>query len=111
MQQLDMQREYAVDGIRLQLQQSVNNLVAAQQSMMSNTKTMEQAYKAFTIANSRYTAGAGTMLELNSAQLSYVQSQLNYTQAVYNYLTAYAEYRKVLGNDVEIEVTEEDSNK
>lgn len=105
-QQLNMQREYAVEGIRLQLQQAVNNLVAAQQSMTSNSKTMEQAFEAFTIANARFSAGAGTMLELNSAQLSYVQSQLNYTQAVYNYLTAYAEYRKVLGVDVEVENTE-----
>lgn len=101
-QQLKLQREYAVEGIMLQLQQSVNTLVATQQSMVSNAKTVEQAQMAYDIAESRFLAGAGTILELNSAQLSLIQAQLNYSQAVYNYLAAYAQYNAVLGDDVEV---------
>ena len=71
-QQLNMQREYAVEGIRLQLQQAVNNLVAAQQSMTSNSKTMEQAFEAFTIANARFSAGAGTGFHVMKGYLSLI---------------------------------------
>lgn len=102
MAQLDLQRSYAEDGIRLQLQQSVNTLLTSRETMLANELVVEQAQKAYDISNSRYTAGAGTILELNNAQLSLTQAQLNYSQSIYDYLSAYAEYRKVLGNETEL---------
>lgn len=100
--QLKFQREYAVEGIMLQLQQSVNTLVAARESLRANVKTVEQAQKAYFISETRYNAGAGTILELNSAQLTLIQAQLNYSQAVYDYLSAYTQYRAVLGVDEQV---------
>ena len=76
--QLDIQREYAEQGIRLQV---------------------EQAQKAYNISLTRYNAGAGTILELNSSQLSLTQAQLSYSQSIYDYLSAYASYEKTLGNE------------
>lgn len=98
--QLDMQRDYAERGVKLQVQQAINNLLAARETMLSNELTVEQATKAYDIAYTRYNAGAGTILELNSAQLSMTQAQLQYSQSIYDYLTAQADYEKVLGVNV-----------
>jgi outer membrane protein TolC len=98
-QQLRIQRDYAVEGIRLQVQQSVNTLLTARSMMLANAETVLQAEKAYEISLTRYEAGAGTILELNSAQLSLTQAQLSYSQSIYDYLAAYAEYEKALGKD------------
>jgi outer membrane protein TolC len=58
-----------------------------------------QAQKAYDISFTRYNAGAGTILELNSAQLALTQAKLSYSQSIYDYLAAYAEYEKALGKD------------
>ena len=58
---------------------------------------MEQARKAYRISDTRYRAGAGTILELNSAQLAQTQAQLNFSQAIYDYLSAKAEYDRIVG--------------
>ncbi|MBQ2239986.1 MAG: TolC family protein [Alistipes sp.] len=98
-EQLRLQRDYAEEGIRLQVQQSVNTLLTARSMMLANGETVLQAEKAYQISLTRYEAGAGTILELNSAQLALTQAQLSYSQSIFDYLTAYAEYEKVLGKD------------
>ena len=98
--QFDLQREYAEKGVKLQVQQSINTLLTARETMLSNELTVEQAQKAYDISYTRYNAGAGTILELNSSQLSLTQAQLNYSQSIYDYLSAQAEYEKVLGVNV-----------
>ena len=60
---------------------------------------VEQARKAYKISDTRYRAGAGTILELNSAQLSQTQAQLNFSQAIYDYLSAKAEYDRIVGKE------------
>ena len=98
-EQLRLQRDYAEQGVRLQVQQSVNTLLTARSMMLSNAETVLQAEKAYEISLARYEAGAGTILELNSAQLSLTQAQLSYSQSIYDYLSAYVEYQKALGKD------------
>ena len=99
MSQLNIQREYAEEGIRLQVEQAINTLITARETMLSNERTVEQAEKAYNISLTRYNAGAGTILELNSSQLSLTQAQLSYSQSIYDYLSAYASYEKTLGNE------------
>ena len=97
--QLNIQREYAEEGIRLQVEQAINTLITARETMLSNERTVEQAQKAYDISLTRYNAGAGTILELNSSQLSLTQAQLSYSQSIYDYLSAYASYEKTLGTE------------
>lgn len=97
--QLELQRDYAEEGVRLQVQASINKLLTARETMLANELTVQQAEKAYDISLTRYNAGAGTIIELNSAQLSLTQSQLSYTQSIYDYLSAHAEYQKSLGNE------------
>ena len=99
MSQLDIQRQYAEEGIRLQVEQAINTLITARETMLSNERTVKQAEKAYEISLTRYNAGAGTILELNSSQLSLTQAQLSYSQSIYDYLSAYASYEKTLGNE------------
>ena len=99
MQQLDIQRDYAERSVKLQIQQAVNTLLTARSSMLANDETVTQAQKAYDISLTRYNAGAGTILELNSAQLALTQAKLSYSQSIYDYLAAYAEYEKALGKD------------
>ena len=105
--QLEIQREYTERGIMLQVQASINNLLSARETMMANELTVEQAQKAYDISLSRYNAGAGTILELNSSQLTLTQAQLNYSQSIYDYLSAHAEYEKALGVDYAAEGEED----
>lgn len=95
--QLDIQRDYAERGVKLQVQQSINTLLTARETMLANELTVEQAQKAYEISYTRYSAGAGTILELNNSLLTLTQAQLNYSQAIYDYLSAHAAYEKALG--------------
>ena len=97
--QLDLQRQYVEESVKIQVQQAIHTLLTARENMQANALTVEQAQKAYDISLTRYNAGAGTILELNSAQLALTQAQLSYSQSIFDYLTAYAEYEKVLGKD------------
>ena len=95
--QLQVQRDYLYEGKVVEVNTSINNIFTAREQMFANEKTVGQAQKAYDISGTRYKAGAGTILELNSAELSLTQAKLNYTQAIYSYLSAQSEYEKVIG--------------
>lgn len=97
--QLRMQRVYTEESTNMQVRTSISNLMTALSTMKANETSMAQARKAYDITNARYTGGAGTILELNSAQLQLTQARLNYTQAIYDYLAAEADYEKIIGRD------------
>ena len=85
--QLSLQRSYARQQIDVQVRSALNDLLTARETMYAQELTVEQARKAYKISDTRYRAGAGTILELNSAQLSQTQAQLNFSQAIFDYLT------------------------
>lgn len=97
--QLQYQREYLKQSINVEVKSAINDIITAREQMYANEKTVGQANKAYSIANTRYGAGAGTILELNTSQLSLTQAQLNYTQAIYDYLSATAEYERIIGSE------------
>ncbi len=95
--QLEIQKDYLREAKALEARTAVNNLVSARETMTANEKTVAQAEKAYSIARTRFDAGAGTMLEVNQAQLNVTQSRLNHTQAIYDLLAARADYDRVVG--------------
>ena len=97
--QLEIQREYLAKSTDVQVRSAINNLLTAREKMFANEKTVAQAQKAYDISNARYKAGAGTILELNSAELSLTQSKLNYSQAIYDYISAKADYDQIVGKE------------
>lgn len=99
MAQLNLQKLYAQQQIDVQLRSALNDLLTARETMFAQEQTVAQAEKAYRIADTRYRAGAGTILELNSAQLAMTQAQLNFSQAVYDYLSSKAEYDRIIGRE------------
>ncbi len=97
--QIALQRDYARQQVDVQVRAALNDLLTARETMFAQEKTVEQARKAYRISDARYRAGAGTILELNSAQLSQTQAQLNFSQAIYDYLSAKAEYDRIAGRE------------
>ena len=55
---------------------------ASTEQVVSNKENVMQAKKAVVIAEKRYDVGKGTVLELNSSQVSLTQAQLTYNQSI-----------------------------
>lgn len=71
-------------------------LEEAQRRISSQTRTVEQAEKGYSIATTRYQSGAGTQLEVNDADLALLQARVNRIQAVYDYAVAKADLEHLL---------------
>ena len=99
MAQLDLQRIYLQQSTEVEVRSSINDLLTARETMFANEKTVQQAQKAYDISNTRYKAGAGTILELNTSELALTQARLNYSQAIYDYLSAKADYDRIVGRE------------
>lgn len=97
--QISLQRDYAKQQINVQVRSAINDLLTARETMYAQEQTMTQAAKAYKISDTRYRAGAGTILELNSSQLNMVQAQLSYSQAIYDYISSKAEYDMIIGKE------------
>jgi outer membrane protein TolC len=100
--QLSLQKDYLRQSLGVQVENAFNAILTAREKMAANEITVRQAEKAYEIAEVRYNAGAGTILELNSSELSLTQARLNYSQAIYDYLAARADYEKILGEGFEL---------
>lgn len=99
LQELELQKEYASDGIELQIQSAINSMKAAQEQLLVNKDAINQAERGYEIAKVRYQTGTGTILELNDSELSMTQANLNYQQSLYDFLTAQTNLEKVLGRE------------
>jgi outer membrane protein TolC len=58
---------------------------------------VEQAERGYRIATTRYTSGAGTLLEVNDANLAWINAKVNKIQAFYDYVVASADLDQLLG--------------
>ena len=97
MRQLDWNRIDTERKLNMQVVSYRNNMTASSEQVVSNKENVMQAEKAVQIAGKRYEVGKGTVLELNSSQLSLTQAQLTYNQSIYDYLVAKADLDQVLG--------------
>ncbi len=97
MRQLDWNRIDTERKLNMQVVSYRNNMTASSEQVVSNKENVMQAEKAVQIAGKRYEVGKGTVLELNSSQVSLTQAQLTYNQSIYDYLTAKDDLDQVLG--------------
>ncbi|MFR9620205.1 MAG: TolC family protein [Rikenellaceae bacterium] len=95
--QLDANTLYTEESLSVSVSSAISNIHTAGQTLVAQQTTAAQAHKAYEISLSRYNAGAGTILELNSSQLSMTQAELNLSQAMYDLLTAKSEYDRIIG--------------
>ena len=99
MRQLDWNRIDTERKLNMEIVSYRNNMAASSEQVVSNKENVMQAEKAVLIAGKRYDVGKGTVLELNSSQVSQTQAQLTYNQSIYDYLIAKADLDKVLGKE------------
>lgn len=97
--QLDWNRIDTERKLNMQVTSYRNNMTASSEQVASNKENVMQAEKAVTIAGKRYEVGKGTVLELNSSQVSLTQAELTYNQSIYDYLVAKADLDQLLGRD------------
>lgn len=99
MRQLDWNRIDTERNLNMQITSFRNNMTASSEQVVSNKENVAQAEKAVEIAGKRYEVGKGTVLELNSSQVSLTQAQLTYNQSIYDYLVSKADLDQVLGKE------------
>ena len=97
MRQLDWNRIDTERKLNMQVVSYRNNMTASSEQVVSTKENVMQAEKAVQIAGKRYEVGKGTVLELNSSQVSLTQAQLTYNQSIYDYLVSKADLDQVLG--------------
>ena len=85
----------AVQQVNLEVQQAFDQVRESQDTIVSQEKAIQEAQEAQRLAQERLTAGAGTQLDVLSAQVALTQSRTTLVQAQYNYNIAMAEFDRV----------------
>jgi outer membrane protein TolC len=98
--ELDDQRQNLKRSLELQATTFTDNMIKAIEKMESGKKALAQAEKALTISQKMYEVGAGTYLDINNAELGYIQAGLSYNQSIYDFMSAKADLEKILGKSV-----------
>jgi outer membrane protein TolC len=93
------------DNLRLQItldvRQSVLSLYEAEERIRVSEQTLVQAQENLALAEGRYTAGVGNIIELTDAQTSLTSARASNIQALYTYKTALAQVEKAVGQRLE----------
>lgn len=98
-EEMDLQRENLQRNIELQAISYMNNIKNSLKKIESNREGLRQADKGLTISQKMYDVGMATYLDLNNADLSYINAGLSYNQSIYDYLSAKADLEKLLGKE------------
>lgn len=85
--------------LRMQAQGQLDKMVASAEQLETNKKSVELAKKEVSISEKRYEVGKGTILELNSSQMSLTNMQLTYHNSIYDYLVAKSEFETITGKE------------
>lgn len=99
MEQLDLQREDAERNLQLAVKQNIDNMNTCVKQFDAARKGVEQAERGYLISQKRYDTGAGTLLEMNDAELALTQARLNFNQAIFNYIVAKSDLEKIMGQE------------
>ncbi|MEM9026398.1 MAG: TolC family protein, partial [Verrucomicrobiota bacterium] len=91
--------------IEVEVRRAISSLQEAEELVEAATKVVEQAEEALRLADARYSAGAGTQLNVLSARFALTDARTNQLQANYSHLVAVANFERAVG-DTEYRVTE-----
>lgn len=99
--QAKLQRERAELDLAGDLRRAIKALDTQLQVVVIATENLELSESALKLAEERFTAGAGSTLEVRDAQVKLTSSQLNRLQARVDVEVARAALERVIGADVE----------
>ena len=97
--EMELQRENLQRSIELQTISSLNNIKNALKKIESNKEGLRQSEKGLDISKKMYEVGMATYLDLNNADLAYINAGLAYNQSIYEFLSAKADLEKILGKE------------
>lgn len=95
--QMGLQKENLERSLQLAIRQYMDNMATCIKRFDAAKKGVEQAERGYTIAQKRYDTGAGTLLEMNDADLAMTSARLNFNQAIYDYVNAKSDLERTLG--------------
>lgn len=98
---LHAQEENLRQQVALEVRQSLLTLRQAEESIRVSEQTLVQARENLDLAEGRYSAGVGNIIELTDAQVSLTSARANNIQALYTYKTAVAQLEKAIGQRLE----------
>jgi len=98
---LQAQEENLRQQVALEVRQSFLNLRQAEEAIRVSDQTLVQARENLDLAEGRYSAGVGNIIELTDAQVLLTTARANNIQALYNYRTAVAQLEKAIGQRLE----------
>lgn len=87
----------AEEALGIQIQSAELRMAEARKRIQGQEKSIDQARRAVHIAQTRFTNGVGTQLELLDSQVALTRAQTSYAQAVYDYLVAQADWQFAVG--------------
>ena len=94
---LEAQQEDLRLQVALEVRQSLLTLREAEESIRVSEQTLVQAQENLDLAEGRYSAGVGNIIELTDAQVLLTSARANNIQALYIYKTVIAELEKAVG--------------
>ena len=89
----------SVQKVELEVQQSYANLQAARETIRSQQKNVEQALEALRLSNERFSAGAGTQLEVLDARVALTKARTTEIQSRAAYNKELATFDRVTATD------------
>jgi outer membrane protein TolC len=98
---LQAQEDDLRQQVTLEVRQSVLAARRAVESIGVSEQNLRQARENLDLAEGRYAAGVGNIIELTDAQVSLTSAQANNVKALYDYKTAIAELEKAIGRPLE----------
>ncbi|MEX0928808.1 MAG: TolC family protein [Balneolales bacterium] len=98
--QSQLNYEQLLNSVRLEIDQSVRQLRAAEQRVESQERNIDLAQQNYDFASSRLREGVGSSLEERQASTLLDQSRLGYLSAVYDYLNALSSFELAIGQSV-----------
>jgi outer membrane protein TolC len=91
--------EDSVQRVDLEVQTAYANLQTARETIRSQQKNVEQALESLRLANERFSAGAGTQLEILDARTALTRARSTELLARGDYNTALAEFDRATATD------------
>jgi len=100
-QKLEALRQYAVDGVPLQVRDAYGTVVEAKQNAMAFDAAFQNASKMLVAATLNSDVGVGEPRDLADAVVAYAKTKADYLQALYAYVYGLEQLRHAAGLDVE----------
>jgi outer membrane protein TolC len=98
-EQARLEYEQELEAIAQEIRQAMANLTNARQRLASATKQVQYTTENLRLAQVRYQAGEGILLQVTDAETLLTQARNQEVSARYDYLSAYAQLQHALGVD------------